>query len=288
MNLNKLRFLVSLTAISLFLFSSCSKDDDTTISQPYQATKLPNDVSELFIAEGNVNADTVWIYEQGGPAGELDEKNLKEFPNYENYLRVYVHQILTFNNDLYNKELTIEQGETETDLNTEILHKVIQHFKNQGKTVIVIGHSYGAFVVTKYLADKGSFLADKYVIMAGRLDAEKEFYEGVINKKYYYFPDFITPTLHPTIQPTNNKQEIELFLAGIIGNNRYTQELSNIDLSKVIYSFAYDDDALGRLTKNEKDFLSSKNVQVVEIANGGHGAMFDSPHNQTIYDLMIE
>jgi len=287
--MNKLKISsILLSTLSLFVIVSSCTNDGTPSIQEYQPKQLPENVSDLFLAEGNSTADTVWIYEQGGPVGELDEKNLEKFPNYESFLRVYIHQILTLNNALYDKELTIEQGELETDYNTEILHRVIQHFKNQGKTVIVFGHSYGAFVVTKYLADKGSSLADKYVIMAGRLDAEQEFYEGLINRKFYYFPDFVTPTLDPITQPMNKNEETELFFAGIILNNRYTEELKNIDLSKVIYCFANDDEAVGRLTTNEKDFLLFKNVQVIEIDNGGHGAMFDAPNNQTIYDLIIQ
>lgn len=280
--------ILLLNAILLLVFiTSCNKDD----SQPqeeYRATQLPEDVKDLFYTVGNTNADTVWIYEQGGPSENLDEENLNQFPNYDDYLNVYVHQVLTYNKDLYNKDLTVAQGELETEVNSEILHKVIQHFKNQGKTVIVIGHSYGAIVVTNYLANKGSSLADKYVIMAGRLDAEQEFYKGLINKQFYYFPDFVTPTLHPTIQPTNNTQRTELFLTGIIFKPRYTKELSKVDLSKVIYSWANDDEALGRLTTDEKNFLLSKNVQLVEIESGGHGAMFDAPHNQTIYNFMVQ
>ena len=279
-----------------FFITGCGEEDTKPIEEvkevkeeeEYQPTQISENVTDLIMTNGNPDADIVWIYEQGGPVGDLYEADLDAFPNHSNYLKVYVHQVLTYNNELYNAELTVEHGEQETDVNSEILHKVIQHFKDQGKTVIVIGHSYGAFVVTDYLVNKGSDLADKYVIMAGRLDAEQIFYEGLINKQFYYYPDYVTPTLHPSTQPTNNKHRTELFLAGIIGKSRYTQELSEVDLSKVIYAFSNDDGALGRLTTSEKDFLTSKNVQIVEIAAGGHSAMFEAPNNQTIYDLMIK
>ena len=288
MNISKALLLFNSLLLLLFI-SSCEKDDPMDSPTPeYQPTELSEDITNLFKTEGNLNADTVWVYEQGGPSGELDVTNLSLFPNYDNYLNVYVHQVLTYNNELYNKELTKEQGEAESDVNTEILHRVIQHYKDQNKTVFVIGHSYGAFVVTQYLSDKGSALADKFVIMAGRLDAEKEFYEGLLNKQFFYFPDFVTPTLHPTTQPQNNKEETELFLTGIISSPRYTEELSNSDLTKLIYVFADDDDALGKLTSAEQAFLVSKNVEIVEIDEGGHGAMFDFPFNQTIYNLMIQ
>ena len=285
--MNKQKFLFYYFNLLLFtiLFLSCEKEENAAT---YQSTVIATDATKLYKAEGNSDAATVWLYEQGGPIGKLVTGDLNNFPVPESDLKVYVHQTLTYNNDLYSKELTEAQGVLETAKNTEILHKVIQHFKSKGKKVIVIGHSYGAFVVTNYLADKGSEAADKYVIMAGRLDAEKALYEGLINKQYYYYPDFVTPTLHPSTQPTNDNERMELFLAGIIGKNRYTQKLKSIDLSRVIYSWAYDDDALGRLTQKERDFLVQKNVTTYEIESGGHGAMFESPHSEKLFELLLK
>ena len=157
----KSKIILSFIVLALLLFSSCSKDDDTPAPESYQVTQLPNDVSELFIAKGNLAADTVWIYEQGGPDHVLRESDLEGFPNNDNYLNVYTHQVLTYNNELYSKNLTKEQAEQEILINDEILEKVIQQFKNQDKTVIVIGYSYGALVATHYLSNKGSSSADK-------------------------------------------------------------------------------------------------------------------------------
>jgi hypothetical protein len=286
-----------ISSILLLIFiSSCNKDDDpvtpqeepvTPQEEEYQSTQISENITELFVTSGNASGDTVWLYEQGGPSKELNN-DLDAFPNWDNYLIASVHQVLTYNNGLYDKDLTVSQGEQETDVNTEILQKVIQHFKGQGKTVFVIGHSYGAFVVTRYLSDKSSALADKYVILAGRLDIQQTLFEGLINKQYYYFPEFTTPVLHPTTQPISNIDSTELFLGGIIMKPRYTQELSDKDLTKVIYAFANDDGSVGRLTSDEKNFLISKSVQVVEIETGDHSAMFETPNNQTIYNLMIQ
>ena len=46
----------------------------------------------------------------------------------------------------------------------------IEHFKAQDKQVVVVGHSYGAFLTARYLWRKGPGAADRYLIMAGRLD----------------------------------------------------------------------------------------------------------------------
>ncbi len=43
--------------------------------------------------------------------------------------------------------MAVEQGSAEANTTTEIEHRVINHFKNQNKVVMVFGHSYGAFVL---------------------------------------------------------------------------------------------------------------------------------------------
>ena len=51
-------------------------------------------------------------------------------------------------NDLVSRhlELSFEELQAEVDVSIEILHRVIEHFKAQGKQVVVVGHSYGAFL----------------------------------------------------------------------------------------------------------------------------------------------
>ena len=258
-------------------------------------TVLPDDVTDLFVSSGDANANTVWIFEQGGPVGDLENVNsLSYFPNPnipaltaafpkpDPLHLVAVHQALTYNNALYDRDLTQEQAEVETDVSTEILDRVIKHFKSQNKTVWVFGHSYGAYVITRYLWKKGVRAADKYIIMAGRLDMEQKAVEGFLGKRYWYFPepDF-EPVEHPTRQPETHENpshaKQELFLLGVMGKERYTQRLDGLDLSKVIYIFANSDQATGILTSQEQSFLIQAGVSLMEI-DGDHSDMFDEPH----------
>lgn len=275
-----------------FLLWSCSEDSGTTTDPPpeppYQPTLLSAEVTDLFVTDGNPDADTVWIYEQGGPSASLSQQDLQAFPNYSDQLNVYIHQVLTYNNDLHSADLSLENAQAETEVNTEILDRVITHFTAMDKRVVVIGHSYGAYVTTKYLADKGSAAAELFVIMAGRLDIEATTYEGLIEGTFYHYPDFTTPTVHPSMQPENNGHVVELLLLGAIAEPRYTQRLNDVDLSNVVYVYAQDDTAVGRLAQAELNFLNTKGVEIVTIENGGHTAMFEAPHNQTIYTLMTE
>ena len=79
-----------------------------------------------------------------------------------------VHQTLTINQELADpfRELWFAEQQAEGKVRVEILHRTIQHFKAEGKRVVVIGHSYGAFVTTRYLWRKGSAAAAPYLIMA--------------------------------------------------------------------------------------------------------------------------
>ena len=243
-------------------------------------TSLPQNVTDLFVpVEGsNPNANTVWIYEQGGPVGELEEGSaaLSTFANNSNdQFIVRVHQALTYDNNIYGKYLNTRLGEMVVDVNVDILHRVIKHFKSQGKRVIVFGHSHGGFIITRYLAQRSDAAADKYAIMGSRLDMEKTTYEGLLNRNYYYYPDYVTPTLHPSIQPENTNQEVELFLTGIMFKERYTERLQNVNLSNVVFAHGTNDDTNGRLTSEEKTFLQSKGAQVITIEGGDHNSMIN-------------
>ena len=242
-------------------------------------TTLPENTEELFqiLEGGDINSDTVWIFEQGGPRHEfVSEDTLSQFPNHEDKLLVQSHQVLTYNNDLSQEDLTIEQLRVENEMNSEILHRVINHFKNQGKEVVVFGHSYGAMTITHYLAHKGTEAsADAYVIMAGRLDAERKLYENLQQGIFLTFPDYRNPEIYTT-QPTNNQQRTELRLVGVISEYRYTEELRGRDLSNVIYVHGKHDEAVGALTDHEIQFLNSHGAQVIAVEEDGyHGSMID-------------
>ena len=89
--------------------------------------------------------------------------------------------------------------QAEVDVSVEILHRTIAHFKAQGKQVVVVGHSYGAFLTTRYLWRKGAGAADRYLIMAGRLDMPRVVVDGVLEGEFYYFPNAVDPAPVPPL-----------------------------------------------------------------------------------------
>ena len=163
-------------------------------------------------------------------------------------------------NDLVSRhrELSLEELQAEVDVSIEILHRVIEHFKAQGKQVVVVGHSYGAFLTARYLWRKGPGAADRYLIMAGRLDMQREVVEGVLAGQYYYFPDAVNPApVPPYPVPITEREILELRIMGATGHDRYTERLAGTDLSRVLYGYGSEDMIVGRLTEDEVGFLTS-------------------------------
>ena len=248
---------------------------------PYQATAIPADVTELFVLSGNADSETVWILEQGGPSHMLDENPSQYFVNFSDYEDVqfaHVHQTLTLNQELAPRyeEFSLAELQAEVDVSVEILHRTIKHFRDQGKRVVVIGHSYGAFLMARYLSHHGPDAADRYLIMAGRLDMPKVVVDGFLMGMPYYFADGVTPTQYPPFPvPRTDQDYMEMRIAGATGHDRYTERLADTDLRKVIYVYGTLDDAVGRLSDDEVSFLESRGATVIALQGGHHTSMFE-------------
>ena len=281
----------------LIVALSCSKDDDNTttggITNPACMTKLPTDTTDiagLITDYGDPSSSEVWLYENGGPVGELGSCNLvRDFPDSDNKYLIQVHQALTYNNKLYDCDLSDEQLSAESDINVEILDRVIRHFKAQGKRVLVFGHSYGSLTLNRYLWKKGPNAADKYILMGGRIDVPEAMWQGLSRGEYWYYPDpYNTPVKHPDEQPgllpgtSKRRQGLEMRLAGNIGKERYSNLLATTDLSKVIYAVGEEDDAVGILSSAEQTFLEGRGAIVIRIPSGDHDSMLFPANAVTI------
>ena len=180
---------------------------------PYQPTAIPADVTKLFRVFGDIDSDTVWIFAQGGPFHMLEDGAYELFTNYPDHRDlefVQVHQTLTLNHDLAERDAVwmLAELQAEVDVSVEILHRTIEHFKAQDKHVVVVGHSYGAFLVTRYLALKGPEAADQYLLMAGRLDMPEVVVEGFRSGTAFYFPNYTEPEVSRTGSSTVSQRRI--------------------------------------------------------------------------------
>eukprot|EP01029_Cantina_marsupialis_P011638 TRINITY_DN258_c3_g1_i1.p2 TRINITY_DN258_c3_g1~~TRINITY_DN258_c3_g1_i1.p2 ORF type:complete len:286 (-),score=29.78 TRINITY_DN258_c3_g1_i1:1231-2088(-) len=269
--MKQLKFFILLAAV--IGFASCSKDDDAKPS--YKSTSIPQEVSDLYIAKGDLKSETAYLYIQGGPVFNLDSEDLDELLPDANALKVYVHQAQTLNPKLKTQDLNLEQAVKENNVSIEILHKVIKHFKSLNKKVVVISHSFGSFITPKYIEKYGND-ADAMCIMAGRIDMPDVVWQAFRDGKIYVFKDGKDPVpMKDTPEEFDNKTSKSL--AAALGQYRFSKLLAEKDLSKVLYVYGDKDEEVGSLSKEEVSFLTSKKVTVMGIENGEHGDMFEDP-----------
>ncbi|MEC3906194.1 hypothetical protein VOI54_04140 [Tamlana sp. 2201CG12-4] len=248
--------------VSLIIFS-CSSDD-TPVAK-YTETVIPQDINDLFVGKGNSAKDTVFVYAEGGPVPKLIATDIEE-PQFQDYYRVYVKQAQQINPTILNNEITFEQAIIEDDISTTMFQRVLQHFKDQDKKVVAMSHSFGSFIIPNVL-DKHPNIADKVVIMAGRLNIPEVVWQGFRDGSGYTFEN------GETLVPDEGGDLSEGRLQAGLGMNRYTELLEDDDLSNVIYVHGLFDEAVGRLNQEEMDFLRDKRVPLIEI-DGDHSSMF--------------
>ena len=192
------------------------------------------------------------------------------------------HQTLTLNPRLAARHarLSLANLQAEVDVSVELLRRVIDHFKAQDKRVVVVGYSYGSFLVARYLALHGPDGADRYLLMAGRLDMPTVFVDGALAGMLYHFPNTVAAELSDR-RPTTDQEAIELRIAGATFHDRYTVRLSGTDLRKAIYVYATADTVVGRLAEPEVRFLQDNEATVIAGEGANH---YNLALNQAILD----
>ena len=288
--MKKAHFLI---IIIVAYFYSCKNDTKNQLSKQilfsYPETVIPKDPTKLWVDEGDNEKDTVLIICQGGPKDSMDfiergKSSWRYLPNYENYYKIHLHQSTTLNTDIfrYKDSLTMDMARKEVDNSTEILDRAITYFKNKGKTVYVMGHSYGAFIIPHYLATRKS-MADKYVIVSGRIDDPKHVVD--IHKKGFNgtYKDGVTFISDEGEDFSDyNEAAIKYYtgkqlLKAASGEISYSKALKGVDLKNSIYVYCAKDERVGGLTKKEFDFLKLKGFQVYET---------EKEHGYTIYGFV--
>lgn len=265
--------LILIAVLSIFIVS-CSKDDG---QPPVLITEISEEIKDLIYFKGNEKASTVLINAQGGPSTEFNTFEVDLF--FENFnttdiLMANVHQAQTLTPDiLEGKDITLGQAINFNTESIEMLYKVISYFKNQGRTVYVLGNSYGSFIVQELIAKKGIDSADKYLIITGRLDIDDVIWEGAAEGRESSFENGVTPIVAKDPDVDVFERNSARLFAGI-AMNRYTQDFYTIeDLSNVTYIYGATDEAVGRLTPEEVLFLEAKNTNII-AGSGDHDTTF--------------
>jgi hypothetical protein len=254
---------------------------ENTIETKINYNGIPDDLVNMGYSFGNPESNTVIINTQGGPETTLYTDEFKEIfikdggVNPEKIFVVNVHQVQTLEpNKFIRKEITFEQAKEYDKENIKILVRIINYFKSQNKKVILVGMSYGAFMIQDLLSEHGN-IADKYLIVVGRLDLPEKFWKMFSEGKQVEFKNGTEIIAFNSEQDGSDDENIVDFvtpnmgkMAAGFGYKRYTELLKDVNLSNVVYVYGKNDEVLGRLTPKEIDFLKSKNVYIISGEEG--------------------
>ena len=261
---------LTLVLFLTFFTFSCNNDDESPLSPD---TVIPQEISDLIVYEGDINAPIVIINAQAGPDDELhreDAEIIVEILGSTDHLVVNVHQAQTLNPNLISgDDITLDQAIEMDSQSIEILSQVIQYFKDNGRTVYVFGNSFGGLITQGLIAEKGIDIADKYLIVASRLDIDDVIWQGLSEGRFGFFENGINPVVSPTPEDNVIERNIARIIAGLI-MPRYSELFSVYDdLSKITYVYGTNDEIVGRLTAAELELMESRDINIFE-GNGDH------------------
>lgn len=273
MNKEILLILISLLAFNLF-----SQNNIDLNSLP--------DVSEYIHVQSNPDADTIIVALHGGPSEDFTAGDFKPYEVTSTISIVEIEQSHHRNSLIRKSDLTDAEAIACHDTTAAMLQKVILHYSDQGKVVVPMGHSFGAFMLTEYLDDYGTEDIYRIIIMAGRLNMNQEVVDTL---RSGYFAWFLSEGLVPIYSGTPSippsQPGLYTLMAGA-GYNRYVDSLENEDLSKLMYLYGEHDGAVGRLLEEEVDMLVSTNAMEVKIPQGGHTSMFEEEYVNRVFDFI--
>ncbi len=240
-------------------------------------------IAALVLTAGNPDADTVIVNSQGGPAPELfPAAAVAEHLGLavtEDVLIVTVHQQQTIDRDRFNDaDLTFDEAVEADAQSVADLAQVVEYFVNDDRKVIVTGVSFGAFMGADLLVTQGP-IADAYLLAVGRLDMPEAVWSEFAEGRTVGFVNGVD-VIEVPIEDAGMGGDSAIGdrnmsrLAAGLGHKRYTEELVDTDLSKVVYVSGNLDEQVGRLTTAEVAFLEQKGASLITY-EGGHDVPSD-------------
>jgi len=220
----------------------------------------------------------------GGPTSDLFAGTFEYFEEIPTFSIVEVkkHEMLT--TVLENDDLTLEQGHAVNDTTAALIEKAVQYFKNQDKTVVILGHSWGAIIMGEYLDDYGVESVHRIIPMEGRLNMQVEFIDYLLDG---YLPTFDSDGFSLVLStPQYNYEKGLMMLAAAAFSNRWVDSLAHLDLSKMMYTYAENDMNTGALLPEETALLDNTGAQTLFIPSGIHGDSYLDVHQATIVEFI--
>ncbi len=237
---------------------------------------IPESLINSGYSFGNPDSDTVIINIDGGPKNNLGtyrfelRYSITAEIDKNNYFLINMRESQTLHpEETEQEEISWEQAKNYNEKTVKTLYGLITYFKSQNKKVYVVGGSYGSLVGLKSIVDHNN-IADRYLLMVGRLDMTKEISEAYSKGFEANFEsDAVTPIIG---EKSDNVYTVNMrkIAAAINRDEKYTELLKNTDLSNLIYIYIENDQRVGKLTESEIEFLESKNAKVVSV-KGKHG-----------------
>ncbi len=247
-------------------------------AQHIDPSTLP-DVSDYTAVRGNFNADTIILALHGGPSPQLYQGTFEYLEGISTFSVVEVMKQEMLTEVLSNENLTLEEGVAVNDTTVALIEKAVQHYNAQNKTVVLVGASWGAILLGEYLDDYGVDNIHRIIPMEGRLNMPLEFVDYLLDG---YLPTFEDDGYTLVLNQQGIWDQGLLTLGAAAFANRWIDSLANLDLSKMMYTYAERDMQTGALLPEETDFLNNSGAQTLFIPNGSHG---DS--NLDFYQAMV-
>lgn len=265
-----------------FLFLSMVVDAQNNID----LNSLP-EVVDIIEVRSNPSADTVIIALHGGPTDMLYSGDFDFLEGISTFSTVEMKQYQHLHDVVSNTNLTLEEAIIMNDTTVAMLQKTINHFKDDNKTVVIMGHSFGAFLINEYVDDYGLDNVHRAVSMSGRINMNQEIVDAFATG---IFGEFESDGVTTTFEPMQSDPE---FLAAMklqagVGYNRWIDSLGNDDLTKFMVVYGENDEAVGRLLPDEIAMLNNGNARVLGIAGGSHDAPFDLVNMNEVLDFIRE
>lgn len=278
-------------------------DVDCDLAHPYAGyTPFAYEMAaDIYKVEGNIGADTIVIFLQGGPEDHLLH-NYGQFMERQ-FLVAYVGQTNFLKRGLLESyDMTVEQADREIEENIALVHATYQDLRIRfpDRRFVLMGHSMGSFLTLQYLVDHGNPF-DRVVAMAGRVDAPLDFvrrfaigqnivYNHIGDREEFRqeletyslndFGDYLIQGYEPNAETS---------ILASLGLRRYSELLADVDLSNMLYLYSARDEQLGGLSVEEVTFLETSGATVGEIGweveTLGHSRMLLVPG---IMDGIIE
>ncbi|MEM1220628.1 MAG: alpha/beta fold hydrolase [Bacteroidota bacterium] len=267
---------------------ACNQPETESAPEPrFEAPLQNHELSDWWLADGDANSDTVVIFCQGGPSDSLQFKPgqrtyWRYLPGYARSYKIFLHQYNTFFPAIFQSEdFTVDDAERITQYSVDILAEAVRYFKGQNKEVWLIGHSYGAFLVTHYLATHPNE-ANKVAVLSARIDVPQETYESHLKGVNGYFEEGVTfvpddRDLSTFSEEKRKSYHVKQLLKGSLGSIQHSTLMTDKDLTGVFYFNGDKDDRVGEMTQAEIDFLKGKGAKVFKTRYN---------HSDTFYGLV--